>query len=113
MSSVVGKQAEMSVPTSQKTKYLSYKTNRLMLLMQTIAVRCETHTKHTNTLRGQGAERPNVEAVGSRSRGLFQGLNCDRIPGKVKRFLSHPKGLVLWGPPSPLLNGYRERYGRK
>lgn len=51
----------MSVPTSQKTIHLKYKTNRLMVFMETIAVQCDIHTQHTKTLCAQGAERPNVE----------------------------------------------------
>ena len=63
-----------------------------MMFMETNAFRCETDTKHTNTLCGRGVVRPNVE-------GLFQGLGCDRISGKVERFLPYLKGLdVLWEP---------------
>jgi hypothetical protein len=65
-----------------------------MLFMDSTAVRCETGTKHTNTLCGRGVGRPNVE-------GLFQGQDYDRIPSKVERFLPYPKGLdVVWEPPS-------------
>jgi len=70
-----------------------------MLFMESTTVRCETGTKHTNTLCGRGVERPNVE-------GLFQGQDCDKIPRKVERFLPYPKGLdVLWEPPSILVQG--------
>jgi hypothetical protein len=31
-------------------------TNRLMLFRETVAVYCENHTEHTNTLCGQNAE---------------------------------------------------------
>jgi hypothetical protein len=73
---------------------LNNKTSRLMVFMETTAFRCESCTKHTNTLCGRGVERPNVE-------GLLQGQDCDRISGKVERFLPYPKDLdVLWGPPS-------------
>jgi hypothetical protein len=65
-----------------------------MMFMESTTVRCETGTKHTNTLCGRGVERPNVE-------GLFQGQDCDKIPTKVERFLPYPKGLdVLWEPPN-------------
>jgi hypothetical protein len=65
-----------------------------MLFMETTAARYETGTKHTNTACGRGVQRPYVE-------GLFQGQDCDRISGKVERFLPYPRGLdVLWEPRS-------------
>jgi hypothetical protein len=40
-----------SVCTSQETHYISAtKPNRLMLFRETVAVYCENHTEHTNTL---------------------------------------------------------------
>jgi hypothetical protein len=46
-----------SVRTSQETRGVSAaKTNRLMLFKETIVVKCENHTKHTNALCGQNAE---------------------------------------------------------
>jgi predicted Zn-dependent protease with MMP-like domain len=46
-----------SVRTSQETHYVSAtKPNRLMLFREIIAVYCEYHTEHTNTLCGQNAE---------------------------------------------------------
>jgi hypothetical protein len=43
--------------TSQKTHYVpSTKPNRLMLFGETVAVYCENHIEHTNTLCGQNAE---------------------------------------------------------
>jgi hypothetical protein len=45
------------VRTSQDTHYVSAtKPNRLMLFGETVAVYCEKHTEHTNTLCGQNAE---------------------------------------------------------
>jgi hypothetical protein len=45
-----------SVPTSQETHYVSAtKSNRLMLFRETVAVYCENHTEHTDTLCGQNA----------------------------------------------------------
>jgi hypothetical protein len=46
---------------------MSYATepNRLMLFRETVAVYCENHTVHTNTLCGQNAEFLNVEAGGT------------------------------------------------
>jgi hypothetical protein len=42
---------------SHVTHYVSAtKTNRLMLFGETVAVYCENHTKHTNTLCGQNAQ---------------------------------------------------------
>jgi hypothetical protein len=42
------------VRTSQETHYVSTtKTNRLMQFRETVAVHCENHTEHTNTLCGQ------------------------------------------------------------
>jgi hypothetical protein len=53
------------VRTSQETHYVSAtETNRLMLFRETIAVYCENHTEHTNTLRGQNAEFRYVKTVG-------------------------------------------------
>jgi hypothetical protein len=39
--------------------------NRLILFREMIAVYCENHTEHTNTLCGQHAEFCNVEAAGT------------------------------------------------
>jgi hypothetical protein len=48
--------------TSQETHYVSAtETNRLMLFGETVAVYCENHTEHTNTLCGQNAEFFNVK----------------------------------------------------
>jgi hypothetical protein len=45
------------VRTSQETHYVSTtKPNRLMLFGETVAVYCENHTGHTDTLCGQNAE---------------------------------------------------------
>jgi hypothetical protein len=45
------------VCTSQKTRHVSAtETNRLMLFGETIAVYCENHTEHINTLCGQNTE---------------------------------------------------------
>jgi translation initiation factor IF-1 len=45
------------VRTSQETHYVSAtEPNRLMLFGETVAVYCENHTEHTNTLWGQNAE---------------------------------------------------------
>jgi hypothetical protein len=38
------------------------KPNRLMLFGETVAVYCENHTEHTDTLCGQNAEYYNVKA---------------------------------------------------
>jgi hypothetical protein len=46
-----------SVRTSQETHYVSAtETNRLMLFGETVAVYCENHTAHINTLCVQNAE---------------------------------------------------------
>jgi hypothetical protein len=46
-----------SVRTSQETHYISAtKPNRLMLFRKTVAVYCENHMEHTNTLCEQNAE---------------------------------------------------------
>jgi hypothetical protein len=43
-----------SVRTSQETHYVSAtKPNRLMLFGETVAVYCENHKEHINTLCGQ------------------------------------------------------------
>jgi hypothetical protein len=52
-----------SVRTSQEKHYVSAtKTNRLLLFRKTVAVYCEKHTEHTNTLPGQNAECQFVKA---------------------------------------------------
>jgi hypothetical protein len=49
------------VRTSQETHYVTAtKPNRLMLFRYIIAVYCENHTEHINTLRGQKAQVLNV-----------------------------------------------------
>jgi hypothetical protein len=46
-----------SVRTSRETHYISArKPSRLMLFGETLAVYCENHTEHTDTLCGQNAE---------------------------------------------------------
>jgi hypothetical protein len=48
---------QSSVRTSQETHYVSAtKPNRLILFKEIIAVYCENHTEHINTLCGQNAE---------------------------------------------------------
>jgi hypothetical protein len=48
---------ECRVCTSQETHDVSTtKPNRLMLFGETVAVYCEKHTEHTDTLCGQNAE---------------------------------------------------------
>jgi hypothetical protein len=42
-------------------------TNRLMLFRETVAVYCENHMEHTNTLCGQNAEFWDVKAGGTYS----------------------------------------------
>jgi hypothetical protein len=45
------------IPTSQETHCVpATKPNRLMLFREIIAVYCENHTEHTNTLCGQHAD---------------------------------------------------------
>jgi translation initiation factor IF-1 len=45
------------VRTSQETHHVTAtKPNQLMLFGETVAVYCENHTEHTNTLCGQNAE---------------------------------------------------------
>jgi hypothetical protein len=45
------------VRTSQETHYVSAANpNRLMLFRETVAVYCENHTEHINTLCGQNAD---------------------------------------------------------
>jgi hypothetical protein len=43
--------------TSQETHYVpAIETNRLMLFGETVAVYCENHMEHINTLCGQNAD---------------------------------------------------------
>jgi hypothetical protein len=54
-----------SVRTSQETHYVSAtEPNRLMLFGETVAVYCENHTEHINTLCGQNAKSWRVKAGG-------------------------------------------------
>jgi hypothetical protein len=56
------------VRTSQETHYVSAtKPSRLMLFRETVAVYCENHTEHTDTLCGQNAEFFHVKASGKYS----------------------------------------------
>jgi hypothetical protein len=49
-----------SVRTSQETHYVSAtKPNRLVLFKETVAVYCERHVEHTNTLCGCNSEKLN------------------------------------------------------
>jgi hypothetical protein len=60
---------------------LNNKTSRLMF-METTAVRCETGTKHTNTVS-------------------FKDKTATGFPARSRDFLFYPKALdVLWEPPS-------------
>jgi hypothetical protein len=55
-----------SVRTSQEAHYVSAtETNRLMLCRETVAVYCENHTEHTNTLCGHNAEFQFVKVGGT------------------------------------------------
>jgi hypothetical protein len=54
------------VRTSQETHYVSAtKPNRLMLFREPVAVYCENHTEHTDTLCGQNADFFLVEVCGT------------------------------------------------
>jgi hypothetical protein len=44
--------------------YFRYRTQPLMLFRETVAVYCENHTEHTDTLCGQNAEFLYVKAGG-------------------------------------------------
>jgi hypothetical protein len=55
-----------SVRTSQETHHVSAtKPSRLMLFGETVAVYCENHTEHTDTLCGQNVEFWCVNADGT------------------------------------------------
>jgi hypothetical protein len=45
-----------SQPACHRGQQIDYRTNRLMLLRETVAVLCENHAKHTYTLRGHNTE---------------------------------------------------------
>jgi predicted Zn-dependent protease with MMP-like domain len=49
-----------SVRTHRKHYVTATKPNRLMLFRETVAVCCENHTEHTNTLCGQNVEFCNM-----------------------------------------------------
>jgi hypothetical protein len=44
-----------------------------MLFRETVAVYCENHTEHTDTLRGQNAEFLNIKADGTYSHRVLNG----------------------------------------
>ena len=51
-----------SVPRSKQTACVSViQTGQLMLCREIMAVCCEIHTKHTNTLCGQNVQCPDVK----------------------------------------------------
>jgi hypothetical protein len=53
VNAVISVHKSISVRTSQQTHYFSAtEPNRLMLFGETVAVYCENHTEHTNTLCG-------------------------------------------------------------
>jgi hypothetical protein len=55
-----------AVRTSQETHYVSAtEPNRLMLFRETVAVYCENHKEHTDTLCGQNEEFSYVTADGT------------------------------------------------
>jgi hypothetical protein len=59
---------KIPVRTSQETYYVSAtKPNRLMLFRETVAVYCENHTEHTNTLCGQNADYWEINIHGTYS----------------------------------------------
>jgi hypothetical protein len=56
------------VRTSQETHYVTAtEPNRLVRFRETVAVYCENHTEHTDTLCGQNAEFCYVKAGGTYS----------------------------------------------
>jgi hypothetical protein len=64
-----------SIRTSQETHYVTAtKTNRLMLFGATVAVYCENHMEHTDTLRGQNAGFKCVKVRGTYS------YHCALVP---------------------------------
>jgi hypothetical protein len=63
-----GQSISNSVRTSQETHYVSVtKPNRLFLFRETVAVYCENHTEHKDTLCGQNAGFQCVKAGGTYS----------------------------------------------
>jgi hypothetical protein len=61
-----------SVRTSQEGHYVSAtKPNQLMLFRETVAVYCENHTEHTNTLCGQNVAFNYVKSSGAYSNHWF------------------------------------------
>jgi hypothetical protein len=75
------------VCTSQETHYVSAtKPNQLVLFGETVAVYCEKHTEHTDTLCGQNEKFWYVTAGGTYSNhwiggihGRAHGQQCDFI----------------------------------
>jgi hypothetical protein len=54
------------VRTSQGTHYVSStKPSRLMLFRETVAVYCQNHTEHTDTMYGKNAEFLNPVTCGT------------------------------------------------
>ena len=74
------------VRTAQKTHSVSViKANQLTLNRVVIAVRCEIHTKQTNTLCGQNVEFVNVKPCGTYS----DHWHLKRVISKVKEPMSN------------------------
>jgi hypothetical protein len=74
------------VRTSQEAHHISATTpNQLMLFGETVAVYCENHTEHTDTLLGQNAEFWCVTVGGTYSNQLriegqrFTYFTCHRL----------------------------------
>jgi hypothetical protein len=82
------------VRISQETHYVyATKHNRLMLFRETVAVFCEIHTEHTNTLCEYNVEFCDVKAGGKKGktvpvsgRGVPEGCEMSRLP----HFLDNP-----------------------
>jgi hypothetical protein len=81
---------EKSVRTSQETHDVpATKTNRLMLFRETVAVCCENHMEHTNTLCVQNVELFNVKVDGTyNNHCVLKGLHVEKIQ-KLEHYLSH------------------------
>jgi hypothetical protein len=84
-----------SVRTSQETHYVSAtKPNLLMLFREIIAVCCENHTQHINTLCGQNAGFLNIKASGTYSNLLA--LECEQWNEVFRTYIRTEPHMCRW-----------------
>jgi hypothetical protein len=107
---VLGKTKRL-LRTSQETHYVTAtKPKRLILFGETVAVYCENHTEHTDTLCGQNAESvPHKKHITSQLQspnGYYLGKQLLFIVGTIRNTQIHCVGRMQ----SPYLTGNTLRH---